>query len=224
MHVGRIMHTELVTLPPDATMVEAKETIDEKQIEHILIVDKKGKLAGIVSDRDIKLSWASPATTFSTHELTYLLNKMTVDMIMSKKIITVPPEMTIERAALVMQENRISALPVMEKEQLVGIITRTDVMRILLEAIGVADDSQRLMVLVEDRIGSLAEITSILKEHLINIQSLFIWPAKDFKGIFHLVLRVAAADGDKAISALEAGGFKVMTRYVKDLTPYLPRA
>jgi acetoin utilization protein AcuB len=143
-------------------------------------------------------------------------------MIMSKKIITISSGTTIESAALIMQENRISALPVMEAEKLVGIITTTDVMEVLLRAIGVDEGSFRFIVLVKDRIGIVAEVSKLLKEQQISIKSLVTWPEKKFPGIYQLIMRVAAEDGDKAISVLTEGGFKVLTEYIKDLTPYLP--
>jgi acetoin utilization protein AcuB len=136
MHVGRIMRTELVTVPPDTSLLNAKDIIADKKIAHLLVVDKGGQLAGIVSDRDLKQSWASPATTLSVHELNYILQQLTVETIMRKKIVSISPDTTIERAASIMQENRISALPVIEGEKLVGIITTTDVMEVLLQAIG----------------------------------------------------------------------------------------
>jgi acetoin utilization protein AcuB len=222
MYVGRVMHTELVTVPPDISLVKARDLIAEKRIAHLLVVDKKGKLIGVVSDRDLKQSWASPATTLSAHELNYLLKQLTVDMIMAKKIMTISPDTTIERAARIMQENRISALPVIRHEKLVGIITTTDVMEVLLEAIGIDGESVRFTVLVEDRIGIVAEVARILKEQEVNIRSLVTFPEKEHPGIYHLTMRVGAANGEKAISALTAAGFKVMRKYVEDLGPYLP--
>lgn len=224
MYVGRVMHKELVTVPPDTSLVKAKDIIAEKRIAHLLVVDKEGKLIGIVSDRDLKRSWASPATTLSVHELNYLLKQLTVEMIMVKKTITIGPGTTIERAARIMQENRISALPVIEKEDLVGIITTTDVMDVLLQAIGINGESKRFTVLVEDRIGVVFEVSKILKEHQINIRSLVTLPEQEHPGIYHLVMRVAAANGEKAISVLTEAGFKVLTKYVEDLTPYLPKS
>jgi acetoin utilization protein AcuB len=85
MYVGRIMHSYLVTVPPDTTIIKAKDIVAKKRINHLLVVDKNEELVGIVSDRDIKQSWASPATTLSTHELNYLLTQLTVEMIMVKK-------------------------------------------------------------------------------------------------------------------------------------------
>jgi acetoin utilization protein AcuB len=224
MYVGRIMHTRLVTVPPDTSLRKAKEIIEEKRINHLLVVKKSGDLVGLVSDRDVKQSWASPATTLSVHELNYLLTQLTVEAIMVKKIITISPGTTIERAAYIMQKNRINALPVIESGKLVGIITSTDVMEVLLRSIGFDDEeSARFSVLVEDRIGLVAEVSIILKEQKINIRSLVTWPEKEYPGIYQLVMRVGLEDKDRAISALSDGGFKVLSEYVHDLTPYLPK-
>jgi acetoin utilization protein AcuB len=224
MYVGRIMHKHLVTVPPDTTLRKAKEIIQEKRINHLLVVNKDQDLVGIVSDRDVKQSWASPATALSVHELNYLLNQLTVEAIMVKKIITISPGTTIERAAYIMQQNRINALPVIESDKLVGIITSTDVMGVLLRAIGFDDvESARFTVLVEDRIGMVAEVSKILKEQQINIRSLVTWPEKEYPGVYHLVMRVKLEDKDKAMKSLGGAGFKILSEYVHDLTPYLPK-
>ncbi|MGD8770091.1 MAG: CBS and ACT domain-containing protein [Desulfobacterales bacterium] len=222
MYVGRVMNTYLVTVSPDTTIIKAKDIIEQKKINHLLVVDENEKLLGLISDRDVKQSWASPATTLSVHELNYLLTQLTVEMIMKKKIITISPDTTIEMAALIMQENRISALPVMEAEKLVGIITTTDVLEVLLRAIGVDEGSGRFIVLVKDRIGVVAEVSRLLKDQQISIQSLVTWPVKKFPGIYQLIMRVAFEDKEKAISVLTDGGFKILTEYIQDLTPFLP--
>ncbi|MDP3480013.1 MAG: CBS and ACT domain-containing protein [Desulfoprunum sp.] len=222
MYIGRIMRTDLITVAPETSLVDARDLIEEKKIDHLLVVDKHKKLVGIVSDRDLKQNWASPATSLSVHELNYLLQKVSVKMIMTKAVVTVSPDTTIERAAYIMQTQDISSLPVMEGEDLVGIITSTDVMAVLLEAIGISDDSVRLGIFVGDSIGALAEVSGLLKKEGINIQSLFCWPEKNYRGVSQLVMRVAGIDGDKAIKALTDGGFKVKTRYEKDIVPFLP--
>lgn len=173
MYVGRIMKTDLVTVPQETSLLEARDLLRGKKIAHLLVVDKKEKLLGVVSDRNLKESWASNATTLSVHELNYILDKVTVGMIMGKTIITTTPDTTIERAAHILQENRISALPVLEKEDLVGIITTNDVLGVILQAIGINRESSRFSVLVRDRVGVMAEVTEILKEHGVNIRSLF---------------------------------------------------
>lgn len=222
MYIGRIMHTDLITVSPKTTLVEAKKLVQQKQIDHLLVVNDQKKLVGIVSDRDLKKYWASPATSLSTHELNYLLEKVLVSMVMIKTVVTVPTNTTIERAALIMQQHRISALPVMEDGELAGIITSTDVMDVLLQAIGISDDSMRLSIFVKDSIGKLAEVTSSLRDAGVNIQSLFCWPEPKYQGITEIVLRINSQDGDKAISALTGKGFKVKSKYEKDITPFLP--
>ncbi len=222
MYVGTVMRTELVTIPPDTTLLAAQDTLDKKQINHLLVVDGDGELLGIVSDRDLKKSWASSATTLSKNELMYLLDQVTVASIMAKNTMTIAPGTTIERAALLMNQNRINALPVLDGEELVGIITSSDVITVLLEAIGIEKDSARLTVLVKDRVGVISDISQTLREQGINIRSLFTWPEKGHPGVYYLVVRVPAADGEKAASSLKTAGFKILSQYAKNLDPYLP--
>ncbi len=222
MYVGRIMHTDLITVSPSTSLEDASILIKKKKIDHLPVINDSGRLVGILSDRDLKQYWASPATSLSNHELNYLLQQVLVEMIMIKTVITISPGTTIERAALIMQENDINALPVMEGEHLVGIITSTDVMGVLLSAIGISDDSIRLGVMVKDSIGALAEVSEILRKEEINIQSLFSWPEKEHDGVYQLVMRIPENEGQKAIDALNRNGYKVILKYEEDITPFLP--
>lgn len=223
MYIGKIMHTNLITVSPEATLLDAEKLIRNNPIDHLLVVNKKGTLVGIISDRDLKRYWASPATTLSKHELSYLLEKVETQMIMSKTVLTVAPEMTIERAAYIMQVHNVNALPVEENGQLVGIITSTDVMGVLLNAIGMSDSSSRISVYVKDSIGMLATITSALRDAGVNIQSVFSWPVTNYQGISQLILRIAGADLVHAVQALKAAGYKAQTQYEKDITSFLPQ-
>ena len=110
----------------------------------------------------------------------------------------------------------------MENDELAGIITSTDVMGVLLQAIGISDDSIRLSIFVKDSIGKLAEVSASLRDAGVNIQSLFCWPESEYEGITQMVLRVTSQEGDKAISALTAQGFKVKSKYEKDISPFIP--
>ncbi|PID41307.1 MAG: acetoin utilization protein AcuB [Proteobacteria bacterium] len=224
MYIGRIMHTDLITIKPDASLVEAKELVERKKIDHLLVVDDKDKLVGLISDRDLKQYWASPATTLASHELIYLLEKITVDSIMVETVVTVSVDTTIERAAHIMQTNNFNSLPVMDQGELVGIITSTDVMYVLLEAIGMHKESVRIGILVKDRVGQMAEVAIILRDQQINIQSLVTWPVRKHPGVHQIVIRVSSDDGAKAVVALNKNGYKVLTHYVKDLKPYLPHS
>jgi acetoin utilization protein AcuB len=222
MYVGRKMTTDVITVTPDTPLVKARDLLREHNIKQVPVVDQKGNLVGILTDRDIKQAWASPATTLSIYELTYVLQKLTVESVMVKDPITITPSSTIERAAKILHDRRIGSLPVVEGEKLVGIITSTDLMEVLLDGLGVQKESGRLVVLVRDRIGVLADVCSILKDANISIVSMITLPLYQHPGVHQLVMRVHSADRDSAVRRLGDSGYRVITEYIKDLEPYLP--
>ena len=223
MYVGRKMTTDLVTVTPDTPLVKVRDLLREHNIKQMPVVDQEGELVGILTDRDIKQAWASPATTLSIYELTYVLQKMTVESVMVKDVITITPDSTVERAARILHDRKIGSLPVVEDGKLVGIITSTDLMEVLLDGLGIQDESGRLVVLVRDRIGVLADVCGLLKEENISILSMVTLPLHTYPGIFELVIRVNVADRDRAVSCLSAANYGVITEYKKDLEPFLPK-
>lgn len=221
MYVGRIMHKHLISVRPDTSLSEAIELIEKNNIEHLLVFDDSDELVGIISNLDLNETIASPATTFSNHELNYLLDQVTVETFMIKNVITITPDTTVERAAYIMQEHSIKSLPVVENGKTVGIITSTDVMKVLLDALGMNEDSMRLIILVRNRIGDIAGVSMIMRDNNINIQSMVTWPEKDHPDVYQLVMRVMTSDGDKAVKLLNENGYKVLTGYVEDYTDYI---
>ena len=91
-----------------------------------------GRLVGIVSDRDIRLVLPSPATSLSVYEIGYLLTRLTVAEIMTRGPLTIAPERPITEAVRRMLANKVSALPVVAGGQLVGIVTRTNLLQAFL--------------------------------------------------------------------------------------------
>jgi acetoin utilization protein AcuB len=222
MYVGWNMKTNLVTVSPETSIFKARELMDTRKISQIPVTDGRAHLLGIVTDRDLKQAWASPATTLSVHELTYVLQKLTVANIMTRKVITATPDMTIERAARLIYENKISALPVLKDDKLIGIITITDLLEVLVTALSFGKDTSRLSLLVRDRIGVLAEVAGVMQRLEISIRSVMIVPLPNYPDSWQLILRVRAEVASKAATALKEAGFKVVTEYVEDLSPYLP--
>jgi len=216
MYVGSIMHRDIISVKPEASLSEAIELTRKHRIRHLIVFDDNRKITGIVSSHDINQTLASPATSLSTHELNYLLDKIKVESFMNKNVITIPPGTTVERAAYIMQMKKISALPVVKNGTTVGIVTSTDVMGVLLEAIGMSDDTMRLVVYVINRIGTIAEVAAIMRDNNINIQSLFTWPDKKEADVFHVVIRVLKQDGELAQDSLVKAGYNVITTYVED--------
>ena len=222
MYVGWNMKTYLITASPDTSVLKAREMMDTHKISHLPVTDGKAHLLGIVTDRDLKQAWASPASTLSIYELTYILQKLTVEAIMTTEVITATPDLTIERAALIIHDHKIGALPVVEGKRLVGIITCTDLMEVLLMALGMGEESGRLSVLARNRIGVLAEIGRIMQQAAINILSIVTTPLRGYEDVWQLIMRVNLAVQPEAVRVLEQAGFKVITHYVENVTPYLP--
>ncbi|NYT68386.1 CBS domain-containing protein [Pusillimonas noertemannii] len=123
------MSTKVVTIEAGDTLLHATRTMKDNKIKHLPVVDRAGSLVGIVTDRDLKRASASDATTLEVHELLYLLDKVTIDTIMRKNVVTIDKGTALKQAAQMMVEKGIGCLPVMDGKQLAGIVTRTDVLR-----------------------------------------------------------------------------------------------
>jgi len=223
MYVGWYMKTKLLTITPETSVFKAREMMDNHRISHLPVTDGKAHLVGLVTDRDLRQVWASPATTLSVHELTYVLQKLTVANVMTRNVVTATPDMHIERAALIIHDKKFGALPVVKDDRLVGIITVTDLMQVVLTALGLSDNTKRLSLLAVDRIGLLAEVCNYMAQAGINISSVLFVPLVAHPDVWQVILRVNTDVYDKAVSILAEAGYKVITQYVEDLTAYLPR-
>lgn len=132
MLVKRYMRTKLVTVGPEEGANAALYVMKKSAIRHLLVTASK-KLLGIVTDRDFRLVRPSPATSLSIYEIHYLLEKLKVKEIMTKKVVTVEPETPIAEAARLLLNRRIGALPVLKGGELVGIISETDMLQALID-------------------------------------------------------------------------------------------
>lgn len=128
MNVSDLMTSGPITADPQMPVLEARQLMAAKRIRHLLVMDG-AKLVGIVTDRDIRLNMPSPATSLSIWELNYLIARMTVSSVMTKKLITVGPRQDAREGALLMLDNKIGALPIVDQGRLVGIVTETDLLR-----------------------------------------------------------------------------------------------
>jgi acetoin utilization protein AcuB len=164
MLVANWMSKNIVTVDENDSMQDAMKLLKEHDIR-MLPVMKKGKLVGIVTDRDLKRASASDATTLEVHELLYLLTRIKVKNIMTKEVITVPPDFTVEETAQVLQTNKISGVPVVNTEgQIVGTITKTDLFRVLISLTGVGSKGIQFGLQVEDRPGSIKEVADVIRQ------------------------------------------------------------
>ena len=143
MFVKNFMTYNPVVISPDDNFPQAMNVIRKRKIRHLPVIERD-KLVGIVVEKDLLSNQPSPATTLSLYEIYSLLETLRIRQIMSRPVITVAGDCPLEEAARIMVENKISCLPVMEGDKLVGIITETDVFKVLVEVLGGKEDGVRL--------------------------------------------------------------------------------
>lgn len=210
MFVAERMTKHPVTMTSDSTIGEVDRKMKKYKFHRMIIVDD-GKLVGYLSDRDVMRVAPSPATSLSKFEIRELLDKLKVRDIMQKKVITVSEDATIEEAALIMYNNKVGGLPVIsEVGQVVGIITATDILKTFVNVMGLPEGGKtRITLEVEDKVGTMAEITKIFADSGINLDSLITCKQDDKK--YDIVVRFDNFDDfGKVKNQLENLGYKVI--------------
>ena len=202
MLVQDVMHTDVVTVVPSATIAEAFRLTRARGIRHLPVVDG-GALLGIVSDRDLKRAIPPSAMAAPAPELAAL----TVDRIMTRPVITTGPTVSVEEAGRVMVSEKISALPVTEGGRLVGIVTETDVVALLVRALGVAEPSSRLEILFSADGSALADIVRTVEDAGGPIASIVTLATG--KGSREAIVRIGTIDPRRVVTALRAKGYSV---------------
>ncbi|MCA9956877.1 MAG: CBS domain-containing protein [Anaerolineales bacterium] len=161
MLVKSRMSQPVITVPPEMSLPDCLKLMQREHIRRTPVVEN-GRLIGIVSDKDLLNASPSDATSLSVWEITYLVNKIKVKDVMTKKVLTVEEDMPIEEAARIMVDNKVGGLPVVKNGELVGLITETDLFKMLLELMGARDQGVRVTAVVPDTIGTLAKITQAI--------------------------------------------------------------
>jgi acetoin utilization protein AcuB len=159
------MTPDPITVDPDTSMLDADHLMKENKIR-CLPVMKGGKLVGIVTEHDVKAASASTATTLDVHELMYLVSKIKVKEIMTKDPVTIREDDTVEEAAALMLRRKISRLPVLsDRGDLVGVITDTDIFKVLVSLTGIYRGGIQFAFELEDRSGSIKEVADVIREY-----------------------------------------------------------
>ncbi|MDY5930779.1 MAG: CBS domain-containing protein [Candidatus Ornithospirochaeta sp.] len=164
MIIERRMTRNPVTATPDMNVGEASELMKQEKVHRLPVLDKDKNLVGVITEKDILHASPSPASSLSIHEMAYLLSKLTVKKLMTKDVVTITKDTTVEEAARLMVDQDLSCLPVVEGRKLVGIVTKSDMFRILLELFGARHYGVRFSFLVEDKPGTIARISAALAE------------------------------------------------------------
>jgi acetoin utilization protein AcuB len=199
MPVKDLMSKKLITVNSEDSILKASKLMKDNRIQHLPVL-KQGRLAGIVSDRDLKEAQPSKATTLDIHELYYLLDKLTVATMMPSRLFTITPDATVEKAAAIMMKHNISALPVVDPQgELAGIITKGDVFRAFVSISGIYQGDLAMGFELADRPGSIKEITDVIRAHGGRIASIltgYEWAPPDFR---HLYIRARDIKDDQAL-------------------------
>jgi acetoin utilization protein AcuB len=202
MLVGERMTRDPVIIRDDTPIDEAMKIMRDNKVRRLPVLNNKGALVGIVSERDLLYASPSPATSLSIHELHYLISKIKVSDVMVTEVITVTEDTPLEEAARIMADNKIGGLPVMSNGELVGIITETDLFKIFLELLGAREMGVRLAMLVPDEKGVLAKVTGEIAEMGGNIVSLGTFLGEDPTNAL-LTIKVQDIEEKDLVKAME---------------------
>ncbi len=204
MFVKEWMTPEPMVVSSKTPVMEAMQILREHGFRRLPVVDA-GKLVGIATDRDLKEATPSKATTLSVYELNYLLSKLTVKDVMKQPVHSVTPDDPIEKAALIMEEHKISGLPVVDGGKVVGILTITDMLATFVEVLGLREGGVRVTVNLPDEPGILARAAQVGPPS--NIVAVV--TAGVNEGRRELVLRVTGQDAEGFPERLKAAGIEV---------------
>ncbi|SFD61525.1 acetoin utilization protein AcuB [Lentibacillus persicus] len=206
MLVEEIMKTDVLTLPPEATVAEALQLLRDNQIRHIPIIDTENQVIGIVSDRDVRDASPSVFDQFTDHQA---LNKE-IQAIMSSPVVTVHPLDFVEEIARVFYDEEFACLPVVSDNKLIGIITEKDMLYTLIQLTGTNVQSSQIELKVPHKPGILPKVAAIFGERNSNITSILMYPYKDDPNYKILVFRVQTMNPLPLIQDLRNAGYELM--------------
>lgn len=206
MFVRDYMTAAPITIAPTTPILEAMNIMRKHKIRHLPVVEKN-RLIGLVTEGLLLKVSPSPATTLSIYEINYLLAKMVVREVMVKNPITVTPSTTLEEAALIMRDHKVGSLLVVEDERLIGIITQTDIFDALIRIFGLRKAGLRIVLETENRIGALAEVLDIVRQHGISVVGVAVEERPD--QTIAVMLRLATAEADPLVEDFTARGYRV---------------
>lgn len=208
MFVRDFMTSDPITITPDTPIFQALEIVRKHKVRHLPVL-KDGRIVGLVTERGLLTVSPSPATTLSVYELNYVLAKVTVREAMIKNPVTVAPDCPIEEAAQLMWDKRIGSLLVTDDGRLVGILTQTDMIEAVVRLLGLRKPGARLVIETGDRIGVLAELTQIFRDHDINIRSVATMEIEP--GRYHVLFRLNVLDVGGVAAEIERRGFHIIS-------------
>ena len=187
MAVKDFMTRKVVYISPNTTIAHAADMMREQKL-HRLPVIENDQLVGLVTEGTIAEASPSKATSLSIYEMNYRLNKTKVGDVMIRDVVTISQFASLEDATYLMLKNKIGILPVVDNEQLYGVITDRDIFKAFLEVSGYGEEGVRLRFVTENKVGVLEQIIRLLVEENLNISNTVNIPRKDGKVVIEVQL------------------------------------
>ncbi len=203
------------TITPDASHPEALRMLHKEKFRYLPVVDKAGKVIGMVTETDLLHAAPSSATSLSIYEMNYLLANLKIHDVMSSPAITVAEDVPLEVAAKIMIDKEIGCLPVLQGEKLVGVITETDIFKTFVEVLGGGEKILRVTLRSPNVPGELARLTGVIAKLGGNLHSIVAFHGED-PGHVYFTFRIDGVEEKKLIPALKESGEQVMHVYVVD--------
>ena len=206
MFVKDYMSVNPITISPGACVGDAFKLMKDHSVRRLPVLSGN-KIVGIVTKQDLLKSSPSPATSLSEINQIFVFQNIHIDEVMTKNISVISADAILEEAAVTMQAKKIASLPVMEGDNLVGIITESDIFKAFIDVFGFNYPSVRLTLEVEDKVGMLSGAARIIKSKGINIISVIVKKLDEGKAT--IIFRLDTRDAAEVSRALENEQFKI---------------
>lgn len=207
MRVRDLMSTNVVAVSGDTSIYDARKIMAAHKIRRLPVMNKD-KLVGFLTKHMLLEATPSTATAVSMHELHYLLAKMTVTDVMVRNPYTVSPDMPAEEVMKLGQEMGYGSFPVVEDGRLVGIVTESDIVRLMTKALGVRGKGTRIDIKSARQFGNMRKIIEVLDRHKAILVSLLTFPKPEDEE-YLIILRIKIDNARPVADDLKASGFNV---------------
>lgn len=203
MLIRNWMSADVIAVTPETSLLKLSKLMRDNNIRRVPVVDEKGCLAGIISDRDVRDASPSKATTLDMYEMHYLLAELKAKDIMTPRPFTVKPTDTVEKAAMLMLDNKFGGLPVVEENgRLAGIISDQDVFKALVTITGVREGGIQIGIEIANQPGAMKPVFDMLRAHGARILSVL--SANNQEGDRQVFLRIRDMESREAEEAVIA--------------------
>lgn len=218
------MAKDVLTVDENTSLMRATRVMKENNIRRLPVVSH-GKLIGIITDRDVKDASPSKTTSLDIHELYYLLSEMKVKDVMTSNPLTLKGDESLEKAAVVMLDSKISGIPVVDgNDHLIGLLSETDVLRGFIGITGIKDGTVQFVLDVPDQPGSVTRVIELIRQCSGRVISVLTLYDGTREGMKRVAIRITTENTEQidAIAKLMKENFEVVYQ-AKDELKNLPK-